>query len=136
MWHSGLMVDATMWMPKGMDYGEKAEHAAANPDNPHGAAADAWESWSAQLRSRDAASLGAEPPTTVASVSTGAQSVSYSEPKDSAALALLEATWHRARARAYSVRVGPSVTYEREEAGPPRAGDPLRPEWVDDPPLT
>lgn len=90
-----------------MDDGEKAEHDAAHPGDPHGAAAAAWESWGAQLAGAEASSAGAAPAAGVVSVSTGAQSVTYAEARTARGAALEQAAWHRARAGVLSVEVGP-----------------------------
>ena len=92
-----MAVDATLWMPSGMDDGEKAEHDANHPGDPHGAAADAWESWTAQLTAAEATGAAGDVTQTVASVSTGAQSVSYAGQSISpASQARTQAAWHRA----------------------------------------
>lgn len=116
-----MAVDATLWMPNGMDDGEKADHDAAHPGDPHGAAAAAWESWAAQLGA--AATDGPE----VVSVSTGAQSVTYARGGTSGQ-ALTRAAWHRARAKAEAVALGPQygvtteVQYFADDGSNP--GDP------------
>lgn len=89
------------WMPPGMDPAEKQDFADAYPTDPHAAAAAAWESW--------AATLTAEP--SVASVSTGAQSISYLSGGSDFDVALQRAAWHRARARVSSVEVGGDYAY-------------------------
>lgn len=99
------MADATLWMPSGMDDGEKAEHDEAHPGDPHGAAAAAWESWAAQLAGTEA--TGQAPTSGVLSVSTGAQSVTYAEARTAGGAALQQAAWHRARSAAGSVVLGP-----------------------------
>lgn len=113
-----MAIDATLWMPAGMDDGEKAEHAAANPDDPHGAAADAWESWASQVEANAASSETATVDQIVQSVTTGAQSVTYAQGRTITSQALERATWHRARARAYTVQVGPEhESYPDDEDG-------------------
>jgi len=96
-------MDFTVWMPAGMDPAEKAGWAEYAPDDPHLAAALAWESWAAQQDADPAAGGGA-----VRSVSTGAQSVTYDGPRTGYGAAMERARWHRARARAYSAEVGPT----------------------------
>lgn len=91
---------STNWMPPGMDPAEKDEFAARFRD-PHAAAAAAWESW--------AASLAAEP--SVASVSTGAQTIAYRGGSSPFDVAMERANWHRARTRVSSVAVGPKFAY-------------------------
>lgn len=114
-----------------MDDGEKAEHDAAHPGDPHGAAAAAWESWGAQLAGAEASSAGATPTAGVVSVSTGAQSVTYAEARTARGAALEQAAWHRARAGVLSVELGPEygvateATYRQDTGLAP--GDPLVP---------
>ena len=103
-----MAVAATLWMPTGMDDREKAEHDAAHPGDPHGAAAAAWESWGAYLAGLEASSETATPPTGVVSVSTGAQSVTFAGVVTATTRAQQQAAWHRARSVAESVAVGPS----------------------------
>ena len=110
-----MAVDATLWMPSGMDDGEKAEHDAAFPGDPHGAAAAAWESWAAYLAGVEASSETATPTGGVRSVSTGAQSVTFDGPVTAIARAREQAAWHRARSNAESAPVGPEF-YAMAEA--------------------
>lgn len=104
-----MAIDATLWMPTGMDDGEKAEHDENHPGDPHGAAADAWESWAAQLTAAEATGVAEDVTQTVSSVSTGAQSVTYSSGQSvtPSSQARVQAAWHRARSKAESVPVGP-----------------------------
>lgn len=104
-----MAVDATLWMPKGMDDGEKQEHADAHVGDPHAAAADAWESWAAQLAGAEATGVATDVTQEVASVSTGAQSVSYANGRSTSpsSQARVQAAWHRARSVAESVPAGP-----------------------------
>lgn len=104
-----MAIDATLWMPSGMDDGEKSEHDANHPGDPHGAAADAWESWAAQLTGAEATGVAADVAQEVASVSTGAQSVSYANGRSTSpsSQARVQAAWHRARSKAESQPVGP-----------------------------
>lgn len=92
-------MDPMDWMPEGMDPADKQEYLDAHPDDPHAAAAEAWEAWAASM-----------PPTGadgVKSVSTGAQSVTYGGNGSGAyGVALSRASWHRTRARVKSVAVG------------------------------
>ena len=90
-------MDATKLMPSQLDNAVKDELAALYPDDPHRAAAEAWEQY--------AAMLDAEPE--LASVSTGQQSVSYAVGSSSYSAAMKRATFHRSRARARSVQVAP-----------------------------
>lgn len=95
-----MPVDATTWMPPDLDADLAQEFADAYPDDPHRAAAEAWEAYAATL-TEDA---GAP----VVSVSTGRQSVTYGPGGAStAAGAMARAAWHRRKARARSVSVGP-----------------------------
>lgn len=116
--------DSTTWMPPAMDQQAKDYWAAEHPDDPHAAAAAAWESWAAQQADPDPATNP-----TVRSVTTGAQSVTYDGPTTPAGQAMARARWHRARARAYSAEVGPTydvdlrrevdeVTYDSPPLGP------------------
>lgn len=104
-----MAIDATLWMPSGMDAEEKTEHDTAHPGDPHGAAAAAWESWAAQLNAAEATGVAGDVTQTVASVSTGAQSVSYAQGQSvtPSSQARTQAAWHRARSKAESVPVGP-----------------------------
>lgn len=102
-----MAVDATLWMPSGMDSYTKQEHVDAHPDDPHAAAAAAWEDWAAQQEDPD-------PSTTVASLNTGVQSVTYAGPRSVRAQALERAAWHRARTAVTSVTVGPSFAVADE----------------------
>jgi hypothetical protein len=102
-----MAVDATLWMPAGMTSEAKTAHDEAHPDDPHAAAAAAWEDWAAQLEAAAASSTTAEIEQVVQSVTTGAQSVTFAPGKTLTSQALDRATWHRARARVYSVQVGP-----------------------------
>jgi hypothetical protein len=108
-------VDYTAWMPTAMPPEEKQEHADAWPDDPHMAAAVAWESWAAQQQEDEATAATAG----IRSISTGAQSVTYDGPRTASGRASARAVWHRARARAYSVDVGPTFQVGRS----PWAGD-------------
>lgn len=98
------MPDWTGWMPADMPQDEKDHWAQAYPDDPHGAAAAAWESWAATLQDDEAGMANAG----VRSVSTGAQSVTYDGPRTASGQAAQRARWHRARSRPYSVDVGPT----------------------------
>jgi hypothetical protein len=72
----------------GLPYGEAEAIAAALwADDPHETAALMWEAWAATL----------DPTHTVAQVSTGSQSVSYSPamPGGQYGLAIARANWHR-----------------------------------------
>lgn len=85
-----------------MDPAEKLQWQAAAPDDPHMAAALAWESWAAQQDPSDASTQRPR------SVSTGAQSVTYDGPSSTYGAAMERAKFHRARARAYSAELGPT----------------------------
>lgn len=111
-------MDVTTWMPAGMSSDEKQEHADAHPDDPHAAAAAAWESWAAQQQEDEATAALAG----VRSVSTGAQSVTYDGPRTASGRAAQRAAWHRARARVYSAQVGPSFQIGHPLKDPEDAG--------------
>lgn len=85
-----MTVDATLWMPEEMDPSEKAAWDASAPGDPHLAAGRAWESWAAEIK---ASGQDVE----VASVSTGAQSVSYVAGTSASQRALDIAAWHYAK---------------------------------------
>lgn len=88
------------WMPADMLTDEKDHWAGVYPTDFHMAAAVAWESWAGQMAEGEAAA--------VQSVSTGAQSITYAKGSSRLADALDRANWHRARAKAASVPVGPT----------------------------
>ena len=92
---------STSWMPPGMSEDEKDGFVRAAPNDPHMAAALAWESWSATLAAE----------ASVASVSTGAQSVTYRGGSSPFDVAVERANWHRSRARVKAVQVGPKHGY-------------------------
>lgn len=104
-------MDPIDWMPEGMDPADKQEYLDAHPDDPHAAAAEAWEAWAASMEP-----TGADG---VRSVSTGAQSVTY-EGNGSGAygVALSRANWHRTRARVKSVPVGNAYAEAAPVAAP------------------
>lgn len=86
--------DVTKWMPSGMEQSEKDAYARRWPNDPHRAAAQAWEDWAARM---DVAPV-------IMTASTGAQNVSYAPDGHSAFQdANARARWHRARCKAYSV---------------------------------
>jgi hypothetical protein len=88
--------DATAWMPPELPEEQKRLYLLEYPDNPHGAAAAAWEDW--------AGTLPVSAP--VLSASTGAQSASYGDGGSSPfQIAQSRARWHRARAKAKAVDV-------------------------------
>lgn len=89
------------WLPPGMPDVDKATYLEAYPTDPHRAAAEAWESWAAQAAAAPA----------IQSVSTGSQSVSYAAAVSEYEQANRRAAWHRSRARARSVEVGPTLTW-------------------------
>ena len=95
-------------MPPAMDDARKTEYAAAYPDDPHAAAASAWEEW--------AALMAADP--TIKTAGTGAQSVTFVEGKSAFKQAETRARWHRTRAKARSVPV-----YSMGTPGPVMGGD-------------
>lgn len=105
------VLSAQAWMPDGMLQADKDALAAAHPDDPHLAAALAWEAWAAAgagvPAGQQQGSLGAT------SVSTGAQSVSYADGYGPGPVgeALRRGAWHRSRAKARSVDLAP--LYER-----------------------
>lgn len=88
------------WMPSDMLDADKDRFVALHPDDPHAAAAAAWEAW--------AATKAPEP--VVGSVATGAQSISYMKGFSEYSACLERADWHRARAKVRSVAVGPLYT--------------------------
>lgn len=90
------MTSPQAWMPSALTDDEKDAFAEAYPDDPHGAAAAAWESYSATLP------IGP----TVTGVSTGAQSVSYATGYQEADAAAKRGAWHRARSKTTTVQVG------------------------------
>lgn len=94
-------MDFTTWMPPDLSPEEKAHWAEQYPDDPHAAAAAAWESYAATLP----ATAGVD------SVSTGAQSVKYARASSPAADAAARAAMHRARSKVGSVPVAPVVRY-------------------------
>lgn len=111
-------MDGSLWMPAGMDEYARQEHVDAHPDDPHAAAAAAWEDWAAQQEDPD--------PTTapvIGSMSTGVQSVSYSGARTVKDQALERAAFHRARARVYSAPVGPEFDLWPEVLTPDDSGN-------------
>lgn len=111
------VLDPKAWMPDGMSVADKDTLIAAHPDDPHRAAAEAWEAWAASLTDpAESGGLGAT------SVSTGAQSVGYSDRYGTGAVgdALRRAAWHRSRAKVRSVDLGPqygTVWSDPEDSG-------------------
>lgn len=89
------------WFPAGMDPADVTALLEAYPGDPHAAAADAWEDYAASLA----------PEAEATSVSTGAQSVTYSGRSSAAGVALDRADWHRRRANVKSVKVGPEQEF-------------------------
>jgi hypothetical protein len=98
--------DPKAWMPQEMLDSDKNYFISLSPTDPHLAAALAWEAW--------AATLDAEP--VVQSVSTGAQSATYSKGYSKYSNAMERATWHRSRAKIRSVAVGPKFEITGEFA--------------------
>jgi hypothetical protein len=94
------------WLPPDQPEAERAYWLAAFPGDPHGAAAAAWESWAATLAATEPAGGGE-----VQSVQTGAQSVTYANPRSPAGKASERAAWHWARAKVKSVPVGPGYAW-------------------------
>lgn len=88
------------WLPQGMGVEERQFYVEAYPNDPHAAAAHAWESWAVQM----------ETDSGVQSIQTGEQSITYASPSSGPQDAWNRAKWHRARARAYSVEVAPTFT--------------------------
>lgn len=88
------------WMPKGMDPAEK-QAIADSYDDPHMAAAIAWETWAAQMDAEG----------NVTSINTGAQSITYAKGSSPFTVAMERATWHRNRATVRSVNVGEHYRY-------------------------
>lgn len=84
------------WMPPSLSPEEKDGFAAAFPNDPHGAAAAAWESYAATLPAEAA----------VTGVSTGAQSITYAKGSSPFADAQARADFHRARSCPYTTPVG------------------------------
>lgn len=100
---------STAWMPPSLSDEDKQGFADAYPDDPHRAAAAAWESY--------AASLPVVPGEGATSVSTGAQSVSYGPLGGGEyGQAMARADWHRSRARVYSATIGPTVATTEGQA--------------------
>jgi len=90
------------WMPKDMLDADKDYFLSLHENDPHAAAAVAWEAW--------AATLDAEP--TVEKLQTGAQAVWYGKGGSPATAAFDRAAFHRARAKVTSVAVGPKFRYQ------------------------
>lgn len=89
-----MSIDPKLWMPPEMDPADKQGYLLAHPDDPHTAAAEAWEAW--------AATLTVSAP--VLSASTGVQSASYGDGGSGAFQeAQARARWHRTRARGRAV---------------------------------
>ena len=106
------VLDPKAWMPEGMSLADKETLATAHPDDPHLAAALAWEAWAATRHSTgDGGSMGAQ------SVSTGAQSVAFGDGYGSGEQgeALRRAAWHRARSKPRSVDLGPLYAAEKHQ---------------------
>ncbi len=103
------VLDPKAWMPDGMTQADKDALIAAHPDDPHRAAAEAWEAWAASL-----GTAGGDGTRGATSVSTGAQSVSYGDSYGGGDVgdALRRAAWHRSRAKPRSVEVGPQYGVE------------------------
>lgn len=104
---------ALRWMPQDMPLGDRLDYLSAYPDDPHRAAAMAWEDHAAALQDTADGQGG------VTSVSTGAQSVSYSDGYGTGSRgdALRRAAFHRARMKPLAVQVQPDDTehYPRAE---------------------
>lgn len=128
-----MAVDCTDWMPDALDAETKAEFVSAatvtriDPasgddvdvvDN-HLAAALAWEHYAA---------LGAggseQTSPRVESVATGDQSITYGDGGTRQAAAQRRASWHRARAKVRSVRLGGTVQVDPRVAAYDGAVDP------------
>lgn len=90
-----MYVDPVPWMPKGMPEDQKKAYADQYREDPHRAAAEAWEAWAAVM----------EPEPGIISASTGAQNVTYKEARAAFVQAESRARWHRARMRGRSVAV-------------------------------
>jgi hypothetical protein len=97
--------DPKAWMPTDMLDSDKQYFITLHPEDPHAAAASAWEAWAATLESE----------ALVASVSTGAQSISYAKGYSASQSALERASWHRARTKVVSVALGPQYEYRLED---------------------
>lgn len=89
--------DPKAWMPAEMLDSDKDYFISLSPNDPHMAAAFAWEAWAATLEAKPV----------VQSVSTGAQSATYAKGYSPYTNAMERATWHRSRAKVKSVPVGP-----------------------------
>lgn len=89
------------WMPKDMLDSDKDRFVQMAPNDPHMAAALAWEAWAAV----------ADDTPVVQSVSTGAQSATYAKGHSPFTAAMDRAAWHRSRAKVLSVAVGPEYAY-------------------------
>lgn len=94
------MADSRKWMPRLLDNAIKDELWALYPDDPHRAAAEAWEQYEATQ----------EPTDQVVSASSGDQSVTYG------ALSGIgkKIAFHRSRQRPLSVPVGPDHLVGRD----------------------
>lgn len=88
-----MLVDPIPWMPPDMPEERKQAWRDAYREDPHRAAAQAWEEW--------AGTLATDP--VIQSASTGQQSVTYRDGKSAFTQAEKRAAWHRARAKAYTV---------------------------------
>ena len=97
--------DPKAWMPKDMLDADKDYFLTEHPNDPHMAAAVAWEAWGAHL---------ADEPI-VSGVHTGAQAISYAKGYAAAQSAMERASWHRSRSKVMSVVAGPKYEFTLSE---------------------
>lgn len=102
--------DPRSWMPAEMLTADKNYFLSLHPDDPHAAAAEAWEAWASTLPDGQ--------DSLVQSVTTGAQSITYvaggaSPLKNAQARAI----YHRSRSNITSVIVGPNYTWSGNGGG-------------------
>ena len=120
------------WFPPNLSDEEIQEYLDEYPDDPHAAAAAAWEDYAASLPLPDGG-ITAEG---VESISTGAQSVRFGKNGGGQLGAALDkADWHRARAKVKTPQYGPqyettwpktntALHYPYPETGPCWEGNP------------
>lgn len=90
-----MFIDPTTWMPKELPDDIKKAFADQYREDPHRAAAEAWEFYAGQM----------DPEPGIIRASTGAQNVAYKEALGKFHQAEGRARWHRARMRGRSVAV-------------------------------
>ena len=121
-----MAFDPTTWMPPDMPPLEKAMWAARYPDDPHRAAACAWESWATSLM----AEAGFSTAGVVTSKSTGGQSVSYDGVLTEYDAANQAAQYHWARV------LSAAVSSPDYPTAPRRTSRMTAPNWPPYPPWT